>query len=186
MKTMPPTSTSGDDDSRLVEVMDRHCQVLAAMPISEVSRQQLLHRSVVILLYDEAGRLYLCRRPGLRDQGPERWDLPVHSPVFSGESLQDAATRTLYTTLGVHAERMRLVQILPPGLENANEFVHVFTLIRPEVSVQHSQQDESGGGYYFSSEELGCLLKDFSDLVSARFLMLAKAIRLTTLARRPL
>ncbi|MBU1230921.1 MAG: NUDIX domain-containing protein [Proteobacteria bacterium] len=185
MKFMPPTSTSSDEDSRLVEVMDRRCQILAAMPISEVYRQQLLHRSVVILLYDDAGRLLLCKRPGLRGLGPERWDLPVHSPVFSGESLQDAATRTLNASLGIHAERMRLVQILPPGLENANEFLHVFTLIRPEGSAQHSQQDESSS-YYFSSEELGCLLKDFSDLVSARFLMLAKAIRLTTLARRPL
>lgn len=185
MKFVPATSASSTENSPLVEVMDRHSRVLAAMPVSEVRRQQLCHRSVLILLYDETGRLFLRKRPRLRGQGPERWDIPVRSPVLSGESLQDAATRALDATLGIHAERMRLVQVIPPSLENGNEFLHVFTLVRPEGSAQHNQQDEASG-YFFGSEELGCLLRDFSELVTARFLMLAKAVQLTTLGRRPL
>ena len=75
-----------------MEVVDQLGRVLAAMPEAEVRRQQLCHRSVVILLYDEAGRLLLRKGANLRGQGPVRWDLPAHSPVFQGEALLDAAS----------------------------------------------------------------------------------------------
>lgn len=185
MKKTSQTSASSAEDSPLVEVMDRNNRALAAMPAAEVRRQQLCHRSVVILLFDEAGRLFLRKRPRLRGQGPERWDLPVRSPAFSGESMQDAATRALEEVLGIHAERMRLVQVIPPSLENGNEHQHVFSLVRPEGSAQHDPQSESEG-YYFGAEEMECLLRDFRELVAARFLLLAQALQLMSRRRRPL
>jgi len=184
MKTSSATSVSSTDQGPLVEVMDRHNRVLAAMPVSEVRRQQLCHRSVVILLHDEAGRLFLRKRPAARRQGPERWDLPVRSPVFRGEAVQDAATRALEQTLGIHAERMRLVQVLAPSLENGNEFLHVFALTRPEGGATQGQPGESDS-YFFGHEELRCLLKDFSELVSARFHLLARTLKLPKRERRP-
>jgi len=177
MKTSPATSVSSADQGPLVEVMDQLGRVLAAMPRAEVRRQQLCHRSVVILLYDEAGRLFLRKRPGLRGQGPERWDIPARSPVFRGESLQDAATRALESTLGVHAERMRLMQAIAPSQENGNEFLHVFSLARPEVGASLGKAGEAES-YFFGPEDLRCLLRDFSELVSARFLLLAKELKL--------
>jgi isopentenyl-diphosphate Delta-isomerase len=184
MKTLPATSVSSTGEGPLVEVMDSHNRVLASMPVAEVRRQQLCHRSVVILLYDETGRLFLRKRPRLRGQGPERWDLPVRSPVFSGESVQDAATRALETMLGIHAERMHLVQVIAPTLENGNEILHVFSLARPEGGTIQGQQDETAS-YFFGPEELRCLLKDFSELVSARFLLLAQILKLPKRERRP-
>lgn len=183
MKTLPATSVSSADLGPLVEVMDGHGRPLAAMPMAEVRRQQLCHRSVVILLYDEAGRLFLRKRPSLRGQGPERWDIPARSPVFRGESLQDAATRALEATLGIHAERMRLEQALMPSLENGNEFLHVFSLARPEGGASQGNAGEAES-YFFGPEELRCLLRDFSELVSARFLMLAKELKLPKRERR--
>jgi len=184
MKTSTATSVSNTEQGPLVEVMDQRGRVLAAMPAAEVRRQQLCHRSVVILLHDEAGRLLLRKRPSPRGQGPERWDVPVHSPVFEGEALLDAATRALDATLYIHAERMRLVQALAPSLENGNEFQHVFALVRPEGSTSHGQPGEADN-YFFGPEELRCLLKDFSELVSARFHLLAKELKLPRRERRP-
>jgi isopentenyl-diphosphate delta-isomerase len=184
MKIHPATSASSTDQGPLVEVMDQHNRVLAAMPVAEVRRQQLCHRSIVVLLYDEAGRLFLRKRPGLGGQGPERWDTPVRSPVFRGEALQDAATRTLEATLGIHAERMRLVQAIAPSLENGNEFQHVFSLARSEDSASQGQLDEADN-YFFGPEELRCLLRDFSELVSARFILLAKELKLPRRESRP-
>lgn len=163
--------------------MDKAGRPLAAMPVAEVRRQQLCHRSVVILLYDEAGRLFLRKRPSLRGQGPERWDTPGRSPVFRGESLQDAATRALQSTLGLHAERMRLEQAMAPSLENGNEFLHVFSLARPEWGASQGAAGEAES-YFFGPEELRCLLRDFSELVSARFLLLAKELKLPKRDRR--
>jgi len=163
--------------------MDKHNHILCAMPALEVRRQQLCHRSVVVLLYDDAGRLYLRKRPGPRGQGPERWDLPVRTPVYMGESLQDAATRAVDSLLGIHAERMRLVETISPSLENGNEFLSVFYLSRPEGTVLHALSEESES-YFFGPEELRCLLRDFSELVSARFLLLAQVLKLQQRERR--
>jgi isopentenyl-diphosphate delta-isomerase len=185
MKISPATSASSPTDSPLVEVLDQNSQVLAAMPLVEVRRQQLRHRSIVVLLSDEAGRLFLRKPPGARGQGPERWDAPVRSPVYCGESLQDAVTRAVEATLGIHVERMRLTQVLAPSLENGNELLHVFTLTRPEGNALQERQDESNG-YFFGAEELECLLRDFSELISARFLLLAKTLNLTKQERTPL
>jgi 8-oxo-dGTP pyrophosphatase MutT (NUDIX family) len=198
MKMPPATRDSGVEDSPLVEVMDHLGRVLAAVPATEVRRQQLCHRSVAILLFDEAGRLFLRKRQSRRGQGPERWDVPARSPVFSGESLLDAATRALEATLGIHSERLRQVRVMEPSLENGNEFLHIFTLVRPEGSPGHGQQPgqqngnghlngqhDEAGGYFFGPEELGCLLRDFSELVSARFLLLAQTLKLTKRERRP-
>lgn len=168
-----------------MEVMDQQGRVLAAMPALEVRRQQLCHRSVVVLLYDEAGRLFLRKRPGQRGKGPERWDVPVRSPVFLGEALQDAATRALEAVLGIHAERLRPVQALAPSLENGNEFQHVFSLARPEGGSSQGQPGEADN-YFFGPEELRCLLRDFSELVSARFLLLARELKLPKRERRQL
>jgi len=184
MKASPATSLSSTGQDLLVEVVDRLGRVLAAMPEAEVRRQQLCHRSVVILLYDEAGRLLLRKGLGLRGQGPLRWDLPVHSPVLRGDALLDAATRVLDATLGIHAERMRLVQAIAPSLENGNEFQHVFSLARPEGGSTLGQLGEDDA-YFFGPEELRCLLKDFSELVSARFLVLAKELKLPQREHRP-
>lgn len=185
MKSSPATSAQGAEDGPLVEVMDPQGRILAAMPVAEIRRQRLCHRSLVILLFDEKGRLFLRKRPRQRGQGAKRWDIPMRSPVYCEESVQDAATRTLESILGIHAERMRLVQVMEPCLENGNEFLHVFTLARPELSAQNAPQDEADG-YFFGAEELDCLLRDFSELVSARLLMLARTLDFTTLGRRPL
>lgn len=184
MKTSSATSVSSTELGPLVEVMDKYNRVLAAMPMAEVRRQQLCHRSVVILLYDEAGQLFLRKRPGQRAKGTERWDIPVRSPVYSGESLQDAATRALQSTLGIHAERMRLMQAIPPSLENGNEFLHVFSLARPECNAIQTQLGDADN-YFFGREELRCLLRDFSELVSARFLLLASELNLPKRERKP-
>ncbi|MBA4358438.1 MAG: isopentenyl-diphosphate delta-isomerase, partial [Desulfovibrio sp.] len=87
-----------------MEVMDLQGRTLAALPMPEIRRQQLCHRSVVILLFDEHGRLFLRKRPRLRGQGAKRWDIPMRSPVYCGEAVQDAATRVLEAVLGIRAE----------------------------------------------------------------------------------
>jgi len=119
----------------------------------------------------------LRKRDGARGQPRDRWDTSVRAAVHAGESLQDAATRALEAEIGIHAERMRLVLELPASPENHNEFLHVFTLVRPELPAL-SGQDQDTKDYCFTPEELDCLLRDFRELVSSRFLLLAGAMSL--------
>jgi isopentenyl-diphosphate Delta-isomerase len=167
----------------LVEVLDLARRVVAVLPASDVARQKLRHRSIAIMLFDDLGRLNLRRRDQAMGKNPGRWDVSVRGPVLTGESVQDAATRALEAELGIHSERLRPILELPAQPENGNEFLHVFTLTRGEPPAPSSQDHETGD-YSFTIEELDCLLRDFRDLVSPRFLLLAEALSLKGLWRR--
>lgn len=173
----------------LVEVLDAERRVVAVMSAPDVERQKLPHRAVAILLFDETGRLNLRRRDADSGQGGgwpgdrKRWDVPVRGPVLAGESVQDAATRALEEELGIHAERLRSVMELAAQPENGNEFLHVFSLTRQEPPLPNGQDGDSGD-YCFTTEELECLMRDFRELVSPRFLLLAEALSLKGLWRR--
>jgi isopentenyldiphosphate isomerase len=161
----------------LVEVLDKDGRVVAVMPEAEARRQLLRHRTIAILLYDEAGRLFLRRREATRLHAAGRWDTTASGAVLHGESLQDAATRILESGLGLHAERMRQVLEMPASPENGNEHLYVFALSRPELPMAQAAEADSGD-YAFTPEELACLLRDFRELVSPRFLLLAGALSL--------
>lgn len=167
----------------LVEVLDSARRVVAVLPVSEVSRQKLRHRAIAIMLFDDQGRLNLRRRAPAMGGAPGRWDVSVRGPVLAEESIQDAAIRSLEAELGIHSERLRPILELPAQPENGNEFLHVFTLTRSENPAPHGQDRETGD-YSFTTEELDCLLRDFRELVSPRFLLLAEALSLRGLWRR--
>jgi len=172
-------TTTNPAKAPLVEVLDHARRVVAVLPADEAVRQKLRHRTVVILLFDEQGRLHLHRS----DTGRGRWDASVRGPVLAGESVQDAATRSLFAGLGIHSERLRTILELPAVPENANEFMQVFTLTRPDAPSGPGMDSESRD-YCFTSEELNCLLRDFRELVSPRLLFLAEALSLKGLWRR--
>lgn len=166
-----------------VEILDASRRVVAVLPVTDAVRQKLCHRVVVVLLFDDLGRLTLRRRLDTPGGRTGRWDVPVRGPVLAGEAILDAATRSLHAELDIHVERLRPVLELPAQPENNNEFLHVFSLTRTEPVV-YGGQDRESGEYRFSAEELSCLLRDFRELVSPRFLLLADAMNLKGLWRR--
>lgn len=177
-------TTTAPSPSPLVEVLDAARRVVAVLPAADAVRQKLCHRTVAVLLFDDLGRLALRRRADTAGGRPGgRWDVSVRGPVLAGEAIQDAATRSLKAELGIHAERLRPILELNAQPENNNEFLHVFSLTRPE-SAPPGGQDREAGDYSFSAEELDCLLRDFRELVSPRFLLLAEAMSLKGLWRR--
>lgn len=180
---MALSNPSALPSSPLVEILDSSRRVVAVLPVVDAVRQRLCHSVVAVLLFDDQGRLTLRRNlaaPGARSG---RWDVPVRGPVLAGESVHDAATRSLQAELGIHVERLRLLLELPAQPENNNEYLHVFSLVRPECNVSGGQ-DRDATEYRFSAEELGCLLRDFRELVSPRFLLLADTLNIKGLWRR--
>ena len=179
-----PDSAAQTPAARLVEVLDQSRRVVALLPVADVVRQKLCHRTVAILLFDEQGRLTLRRQGSPTTARPGHWDVPARGPVLAGESLQEAATRTLETVLGFHSERLRSVLELPAGPENNNEYLTVFSLTRSDQPVSLGEGRDPGD-YAFTAEELLCLLRDFRELVSPRFVQLAEAMSLKGLWRHP-
>ena len=72
-----------------VEVVDDFDRPLAKMNIAEAHRQSLKHRSVIVLLYNSSGQLYLQKRSSTKKQYPSRWDVSASGHVFVTESRKD-------------------------------------------------------------------------------------------------
>lgn len=167
---------------QLVEILDSERRVVAVLPAQEAARQKLCHRTVAVMLFDEQGRVLLRRNDlGARRQ-PGAWDIPVRGDVLAGESVFDAAVRSLQSVLGIHAERLRPLLELPPLPENSNEVLQLFGLTRSDA-ITLSQGRESSE-YSFTPEELACLLRDFRELAAPRVHLLAEAMSLKGLWRK--
>jgi isopentenyldiphosphate isomerase len=92
----------------LVEVLDDDGHVVAVVPRRRVRAENLLHRSVYLLVTGTDGRLLVHRRADGKDLWPGRWDLAAGGVVTAGESWDEAARRELAEELGVAAEPVAL------------------------------------------------------------------------------
>lgn len=160
-----PASPSLPEPPPLLEVVDGSNRPLAVLPLPEVHRQLLLHRSVRVLAYDNEGRLFLRKRPPKAGAYPGRWDVSAGGHVWAFESSLDAALRELLATLGLRAERLRLAAELPAGPDTAFEFVGVYSAGR----VVHQLAPDPvrvAEGYFASREELSWLVREYREMLT--------------------
>lgn len=78
-----------------LEEVDASDRVIGRHPRGEIHRLGLRHRSVHILLFDRAGRLFLQKRSMRKDVHPGYWDSSAAGHVDAGESYDTAAAREL-------------------------------------------------------------------------------------------
>lgn len=151
--------------AELVEVVDAANRPLCVMPLDEVHRQGLYHRSVLVLVHDPLGRLYLQRRSRAKSVYPGRYDLSATGHVKAGEAVADAARRELFEELAVRPERLVERGRVAASRETAFEFVTLFSAgvvhdaIRPDPV-------ELDGGLFVDRDELACLVADFRELLT--------------------
>lgn len=159
---VPPSASQPAPD--LVEVVDAGNRPLLVMPLPEVHRQLLPHRSVVVLVYNQENKLYLRKRTA-GDAFPGRWDTSAGGHVLPRESTLDAALRELRRKLGIEAERLRLIQALPASPGTGFEFTTVFALERYTQPVS-PRPEEVEEGYFYSAEEIHYLVREFRELLT--------------------
>ncbi len=82
-------------------MIDHDDHVIATVPRSVMRRDNLLHRSVGIVVRNPAGEVLIHRRAETKDVWPGRWDLAVGGVVSSGEDPFAAARRELAEEVGV-------------------------------------------------------------------------------------
>lgn len=88
----------------LVDVLDRFGVVVDTVPRSRMRAENLLHRSVFIVVRNAADELLVHRRADWKDVWPGAWDIAVGGVVATGEAWELAAARELAEELGVVAE----------------------------------------------------------------------------------
>jgi len=158
-------SPGWEKNARLVEVVDHFNRPMGAMPLREVHRQGLMHRAVVVLVFDTENRVYLQKRNRLRTLYPGRWDVSAGGHVLLGESFLEAGVREIHEELGLHVELLRLTAEIPAAPETGNEFLEVFVAghVHQAPCPNPAEAEE---GFFYTPDELSCLVRDFRELIT--------------------
>jgi len=146
----------------VVDVVDARDRPLAVLPLEEVHRQRLLHRSVLVLAYDAAGKVYLQRRSAAKALYPGRFDVSASGHVQAGEAREDAARRELAEELGLQVATLRELARLPASAQTAWEFVTLYSAGR-FAQAPRPDPAELDGGIFVDAQELECLVNLFRD-----------------------
>ncbi|WP_051261178.1 NUDIX hydrolase [Desulfovibrio inopinatus] len=148
-----------------VDVVDENDTCLAVMPLHEVHRQSLFHRSVMTLAYNAEKKLFLQKRSRSKQLYPGRWDLSSTGHVKAGESRTDAAIRELLEEIGVECDQLRPIDEVHASVDTAFEFVTLFKskAITPQ---QIRLSDEVEDGMFVDRAELACMVDRFRETLT--------------------
>jgi 16S rRNA (adenine1518-N6/adenine1519-N6)-dimethyltransferase len=140
----PPTPA---DESRGADeqfpVVDKNDRILRSASRSEVHGNNLLHRAVHILLFNEAGEVYLQQRSRSKDRHPLKWDSSVAGHVTAGETYDETAQRELNEELGVSVP-LRSVAKLSASERTDHEFIWLYDGAASGALVPNSAEIEQG------------------------------------------
>jgi len=90
-----------------------------------VHGNNLRHRAVHILIFNQAGDVYLQQRSRWKDRHPLKWDSSAAGHVAGEESCDDTARRELKEELGLNAALQKIAK-LPASLNTDEEFISLY------------------------------------------------------------
>jgi 16S rRNA (adenine1518-N6/adenine1519-N6)-dimethyltransferase len=129
-------------------VVDKNDRILRYARRSDVHGNNLRHRGVHILIFDQAGDVYLQQRSRWKDRHPLEWDSSAAGHVAAGESYEETARRELEEELGINVPLEKLLK-LPASAGTEQEFVWLYRgEIRGNPIVNRSEIET---GAFFSS-----------------------------------
>lgn len=159
------------DDGPSVEVIDKDNRPLAVLPKRMVHRQLLMHRSVQVMVFDMERKIYLQKRNRHKQFFPGRWDISVRTHPRAGESTHDAALRALKEELNLEVDHPQFIRELPAGPETGFEHVSLYAVYKNVQPISPNTEQVSEG-YFYSQEELTCLIKEFRELLTPNLVIL--------------
>ncbi len=172
------TQADKPNNSEFVEIVDDDNRPIAVLPRELAHRQLLKHRSVQVLVFDPEKKLYLQKRDTRKLYFPGRWDVSARTHPHVGESTVDAALRVLRDELDLEIDSPQFLRSLPACPETGFEHVTMFAVTKNTQPIVPNKEEVSEG-YYFSREELTCLVKEFRELLTPNLVTLWETGMLT-------
>ena len=111
--------------SETFPIVDKNDRILGYASRSEVHGNNLLHRAVHILIFNEAGEVYLQQRSRWKDRHPLKWDSSAAGHVAACESYDATARRELNEELGVSVPLQKISK-LPAAPCTDHEFIWLY------------------------------------------------------------
>ncbi|MDH3693458.1 MAG: NUDIX domain-containing protein [Gammaproteobacteria bacterium] len=112
----------------IFDVVDDTDNVIDQQPRSFVHANNLLHRSIHILVFNDAGGVFLQKRSLSKDENPGVWDASVSGHLDQGESYEDCAVREAQEEIGlwITQDELGFCFKLGASAETAYEFSCVY------------------------------------------------------------
>jgi 16S rRNA (adenine1518-N6/adenine1519-N6)-dimethyltransferase len=121
---LPPPDTHLTQNERF-PIVDKNDRILRYANRSEVHGNNLRHRAVHILIFNQAGEVYLQQCSRWKDRHPLKWDSSAAGHVAAGESYDDTARRELKEELGVSMPLQKMAKI-PASPLTDHEFIWLY------------------------------------------------------------
>lgn len=126
-------------------------------PRSVVRAKNLHHAATQVVLFDEAGRIFVHRRTPLKDVYPGVRDFAAGGVMRPGERPDEAAARELEEELGVHSALHPLGQA---NYSDEHTSFHGFLYWAISHEELRLQKEEVAGGEWMSREALLTAIDD--------------------------
>ena len=90
-----------NQSEELLNVVDDNDVIIDTLTRGEIHSKNFKHRSIHLLVFDSAGRVYLQKRSLKKDNNPGLWDSSVSGHVDAGESYNDCVIREAEEEIGL-------------------------------------------------------------------------------------
>jgi len=118
----PPCQEMSQTPNEQFPVVDKNDRISGYASRAEVHGNNLRHRAVHILIFNQIGDLYLQQRSRWKDRHPLKWDSSAAGHVTAGESYNETARRELKEELGVNVLLERIFN-LAASARTDHEFI---------------------------------------------------------------
>ena len=140
---------SGYDE--IFDVVDSEDMVIGKASRLQVHNNDLMHRSVHILVFNSTGSLFLQKRAMIKDESPGLWDSSAAGHVESGEDYISCAKRELKEELSLSGVQLDEVLSIPAQSMTLWEHVRVYKCVT-DSNICINKNEISEGKYMMLSE----------------------------------
>jgi isopentenyldiphosphate isomerase len=135
-----------------IDVVDADDQVVGRASRPEVRDRRLRHRAVYVLVFNQAGQLFVHQRTASKDVYPSFYDVAVGGLVGAGETYDAAAQREVAEEIGVSNADLRC--IMPFRYEDDANQVNGMVYSCSHAGVLTLQAEEIVSGEWLDLDEL--------------------------------
>ena len=151
----------------IFDVVDSEDIVIGKASRLQVHNNDLMHRSVHILVFNSSGRLFLQKRAMINDESPGLWDSSTAGHVESGEDYISCAKRELNEELSLSDVQLDEVLSIPAQSTTFWEHVRVYKCVTDSnICINKNEISE---GRYIKLSEVRALMQSEPELHTSTF-----------------
>ena len=155
------------ESDKIFDVVDSEDIVIGKASRFQVHNDDLMHRSVHILVFNSTGSLFLQKRAMVKAESPGLWDSSAAGHVESGEDYISCAKRELNEELSLSDVQLDEVLFIPAQSTTFWEHVRVYKCVTD--SNIYINKNEISEGRYIKLSEVRTLMQLNPEIYTSTF-----------------